>query len=86
MKEDAQERAEKYIQYVEETLTRSTGLKINPGIVDSSSIEKILKLAENYLSDAKYYHKEEKMVTSLASISYSEGLLDGLKLLNLISS
>jgi len=40
--------------------------------------------AKRYLEDAKYYHKEGKMETSLTSVAYCEGLLDALRLLGAV--
>jgi FAD synthetase len=40
--------------------------------------------AKRYLEDAKYYQKEGKLETSLASVAYCEGLLDALRLLGAV--
>jgi FAD synthetase len=40
--------------------------------------------AKRYLEDAKYYQKERKLETSLASVAYCEGLLDALRLLGAV--
>jgi len=40
--------------------------------------------AKHYLEDAKYYQKEGKLETSLASVAYCEGLLDALRLLGAV--
>ena len=40
--------------------------------------------AKRYLEDAKYYHKEGKLETSLTSVAYCEGLLDALRLLGAV--
>lgn len=36
------------------------------------------------LEDAKYYRERNKLETSLASVAYCEGLLDGLRLLGVV--
>ncbi|MEM4848180.1 MAG: DUF357 domain-containing protein, partial [Ignisphaera sp.] len=49
-----------------------------------SSISKIVSLAINYLDDSKYYLEKGDCITGLVTISYAEGLLDALKLMNTI--
>ena len=44
----------------------------------------VLDSASRYLKDAKYYLENEDDIAALASASYSEGLLDALKLLKVI--
>ncbi len=44
----------------------------------------VLELARTYLEDSKYYFSRGDYVTSLACISYTEGLLDALKFLGFI--
>ncbi len=44
----------------------------------------IFNLARDYLNDAKYYFSRGDYVTSLSCIAYAEGLLDALRLLELI--
>ena len=47
-------------------------------------VKKVLEFAKAYLEDAKYYKKEKKFETSLVSIAYCEGLLDALKMLQMV--
>jgi FAD synthetase len=51
---------------------------------DIKEINKIIDEAKRYLEERKYYLAEEKSETSLASVAYSEGLLDALRMLGLI--
>ena len=44
----------------------------------------VIELAKQYLRDAEFYRSEGRLDVSLASVSYSEGLLDALRLLGLI--
>jgi FAD synthetase len=44
----------------------------------------VFEWAKRYLEDAKYYQKEGKLETSLASVAYCEGLLDALRLLGAV--
>ncbi len=50
-----------------------------------SSVKKVLDSAKAYLEDAKYYKQKEKLDVSLTSIAYCEGLLDALKILEVVS-
>jgi len=56
----------------------------NSVVVDEKMIKKVLESAKAYLEDAKYYKKEKKFETSLVSIAYCEGLLDALKMLQMV--
>ena len=38
----------------------------------------------DYLADAKYYKAQGKLETSLTSVAYCEGLLDGLRLMGAV--
>ncbi len=51
---------------------------------DLKTVSKVLEHAKAYLEDAKYYRKENKFETSLASVAYCEGLLDALKMLGMV--
>lgn len=44
-------------------------------------INSVVNMARRYLKDAKYYQDRKKFETGLASVAYSEGLLDALRLL-----
>ncbi|WP_455364944.1 DUF357 domain-containing protein [[Eubacterium] cellulosolvens] len=84
MREDAQERAERYISSMDAALQTLKGFKCPPIEITGTQISKVLESAERYLTDAKFYLKVGKHVTALASVSYSEGLLDSLHFLDLI--
>jgi FAD synthetase len=47
-------------------------------------IKEIIETAQSYLEDAKYYREKKRLETSLASVSYCEGLLDALRLLGVV--
>lgn len=51
--------------------------------VDQEKTRSIVDVAKRYLNDAKYYQENQKYETGLVSVAYSEGLLDGLRLLDL---
>jgi len=82
MAEDTKDRSRRCINAVETALS---GLKpiIMPAIIARRDVERIVEIARRYLSDSKYYSENGKDVTSLASISYAEGLLDALRFLKL---
>lgn len=46
--------------------------------------EKVLDHAKRYLEDAIYYRDQKRFETALASVAYCEGLLDALKLLEMV--
>jgi len=52
--------------------------------LDKEGTKKVFESAKRYLEDAKYYQKEGKLETSLASVAYCEGLLDALRLLGAV--
>lgn len=55
-----------------------------PSNVDTEAIGKIVGHAKAYLEDAKYYRDQRKFEVGLASVAYSEGLLDALKMLGAV--
>lgn len=55
-----------------------------PASVTSSKLEHVIKLVRGYLKDAQHYAGGQKPVTSLACVSYAEGLLDAMKFLELV--
>ena len=44
----------------------------------------VLEVAKQYLRDAEFYRSKGRLEVSLASVSYSEGLLDALRFLGLV--
>ena len=60
-----------------ETIRRST-------YIDLEEINGVIDEAKRYLEDAKYYLDKKQSETSLASVAYSEGLLDALRMLGLV--
>ena len=44
----------------------------------------ILDYAERYLEDALYYRSQKRFEVALASVAYCEGLLDALRLLEMV--
>jgi len=73
----------KYIQNTERVFNEMT---IAQGSlhIDEEKIRGVLETAKRYLEDAKYYQERNKLETSLASVAYCEGLLDGLRLLGVV--
>lgn len=51
---------------------------------DEEKIDRIIETAKDYLEDAKYYQNNGEFETSLASVAYSEGILDALRLLGVV--
>jgi FAD synthetase len=74
-----QELLEKYIRSTEVVLAE---IEIDQFIqVNNEKVNLIVETAKRYFDDAKYYRDRKQFETGLASIAYSEGLLDALKLL-----
>ena len=73
----------KYIKTAENVFTDMVVSKVTPN-VDKEKVEEVIEHAKRYLEDAKYYQRENKLETGLASISYCEGLLDALRLLGIV--
>jgi len=82
MSEDAKEHSERYIAAVKAALSELKPITM-PAIITRRDVERVVEVAKRYLSDSRYYGETGKTVTSLASISYAEGLLDALKFLKL---
>ncbi len=76
--------ADKYIASAEKVLSE---LKLLPTPVtaDEATVSEVLRWAQDYLADAKYYKAAGKLETSLTSIAYCEGLLDGLRLMGAVT-
>jgi len=77
------ELASKYIQNSEKVLAEIK-LAQDVVVIDEEKIKGIIESAKHYLNDAKYYQERNKLETSLASVAYSEGLLDALRLLGVV--
>jgi FAD synthetase len=74
-----QELLDKYVKSTEAVLAE---IEIVQSVqVDNEKVSGVVETAKRYLEDAKYYRDRKRFETGLASIAYSEGLLDALKLL-----
>ncbi|MFB0567321.1 MAG: DUF357 domain-containing protein [Candidatus Bathyarchaeia archaeon] len=74
-----QELLDKYVENTEVVLAE---IKIIQSMqIDNKKVNSVIETAKRYLEDAKYYRGRKRFETGLASIAYSEGLLDALKLL-----
>jgi hypothetical protein len=73
----------KYIasaEFVLKTLQRNP----TPIAITDEAVTNLISYVRDYLEDAKYYKANGKFETSLTSIAYCEGLLDGLRLLGAV--
>lgn len=69
-----QKRLENYFKITEEALEKA---KATPENLDMDNArEDFLKMIENYMSDAKQFQKEGKIVDAFAAINYAHGWLD----------
>ena len=82
MTEDAKERSRRYLAAVETALSELKPTAM-PAIIARRDVERVVEVSKRYLSDSKYYSETGRDATSLASISYAEGLLDALRFLKL---
>jgi len=73
----------KYIKTAESVFTEIT-ISNSVSSVDKEKIEDVIEQAKRYLEDAKHYQQRKRLETSLASVSYCEGLLDALRMLELV--
>jgi FAD synthetase len=73
----------KYVQNSERVLAEIK-LATDVVVIDEEKIKGIIESARQYLHDAKYYEQQNKLETSLASVSYCEGLLDALRILGVV--
>jgi hypothetical protein len=75
--------ASKYIGSAEKVLSELERAP-TPISLTAESVATILRWANDYLADAKYYKAQGKLETSLTSVAYCEGLLDALRLLGAV--
>jgi len=73
-------------KYIRNTKRVFKEMEITQGsvLIDDKKIETVIETAKRYLEDAKYYQDKRKVETGLASVAYSEGLLDALRLLGAV--
>jgi len=73
----------KYISSAEQVLHE---IKITKASVtlEAKTVVKVINHAAAYLDDAKYYREQSRHDVSLTSVAYCEGLLDALRLLELV--
>jgi len=74
-------RSRTYIQKIENVFKQIESRKNE---ISNEKVLKIIEYAYNYYEDAKYFYGKGDYQTSLISSSYSEGLLDSLRMLDLI--
>ncbi|RLG95789.1 hypothetical protein DRO37_01300 [Candidatus Bathyarchaeota archaeon] len=76
------EMAERYIKKMSKALEDVE--IIGCASLDTRRVDEVIDEAKRYFEDAKYYLGRGHFETSLASIAYSEGLLDALRMLGLV--
>jgi FAD synthetase len=72
----------KYIANVKTALKNLKIINLNPRF-SNQEINLTINHIRDYLSDSIYYLNKRDVITSLASISYAEGLIDALKFLKI---
>jgi len=76
--------ASKYITSAEKVFEEIRHAKL-PVTLTEQDVAKVLRWAQDYLEDAKYYKAQGRFETSLTSVAYCEGLLDALRLLGAVN-
>jgi FAD synthetase len=74
---------ERYVSSIEFAL-KDLKIRDSNSTVVEHHIELVVDAAKRYLSDAKYYLGIKKEAIALISISYAEGLLDALRIMELV--
>ena len=83
MRESASSRTASYVATTLASLKRLR-VKRMPRTVEQSRVDYVLEMVRGYVKDARHYAERKKHVTSLACVSYAEGLLDAIKFLELV--
>lgn len=71
-------------KYIENAREAFEQIKLGQSISEEGAIRNVLDLAERYFEDAIYFANQNKFETALCSVAYCEGLLDALRLLELV--
>jgi FAD synthetase len=82
--EEVELRAKNYIGKVRRLLDGISVASARPRFVQASEIESVLQESRRYLEDSEFYVGVGDSATGLACISYSEGLLDCMRLLGIL--
>ena len=77
--EDVDERYNKYSENLKRVFSE---LEIKKS---DAKVNDIIDLAKRYLKDAEYFKNENKHITALISLAYSEGLLDALRFIDYVN-
>jgi len=74
---------QKYIQNTEKVVNE---IQLKQGVAtpNQGKIIEVIEYAKRYLSDAKHYQEKKQFETALASVAYCEGILDALRLLDMV--
>lgn len=73
-------------KYIDKTNQAFSQIEMkNLPLLKKTDISKVIDHAKRYAEDAGFYFRTNKLETALASICYSEGLLDALKLLQFVN-
>jgi FAD synthetase len=69
-------------KYIENTETVLAEIELCQALeISGDKVKDIIDAVKRYLEDAKYYRDRKRFETGLASVAYSEGLLDALRML-----
>ncbi|MFQ5762346.1 MAG: DUF357 domain-containing protein [Candidatus Bathyarchaeia archaeon] len=84
MKPKPQKLEEKYNRY-EANLRKAFAQISSATATLSEEPREVIDLAFRYVEDGKYFKEKGDLTTALISLSYAEGLLDTLRILNIVS-
>jgi FAD synthetase len=71
-------------KYIENARKAFEQIKLGHSLPDERAVGKVLDSAERYYRDSIYFARQNEFETALCSIAYCEGLLDALRLLELV--
>ena len=74
MKEITKEKIERYFSVTEEAFKGAKKAKNRTSLEHER--EDFLDMIERYISDAKHFYKEERIVDAFAALNYAHGWLD----------
>jgi len=73
-------------KYIDKTNQAFSQIEMkNLPLLKKTDILNVIDHAKRYAEDADFYFRTNKLETALASICYSEGILDALKLLQFVN-
>ena len=73
----------KYVRKTEKVFSEMQTPRVSK-VLDDEGVRLVVDSARRYLDDARFFREEGRLETALASVAYCEGLLDALRLLEVV--